>query len=150
MIKMSNKVVGIISISSAVLIAGTTITANLLINNENGSSDKPDSPTHPNKNEHYYPIVKQLKDNEKWKNLIEIVHDGRSITYVINEKKFVDNIISITQESLNKITTFKDKYYKIEVTYKTNTKSILVDLVWYEPDSINKFYDQFEIILQTA
>ncbi len=148
MIKMSNKIVGIISVSSAVLIAGTTITANLLINNENGSADKPDSPTHPNKNDHYYPIVKQLKDNDKWKNLIEIVRDGRSITYVINERKFVDNIISITQEALNKITTFKDKYYKIEVTYKTNTKSIIVDLVWYEPDSINKFYDQFEIILQ--
>ncbi|MCQ2957141.1 MAG: hypothetical protein MJ233_04955 [Mycoplasmoidaceae bacterium] len=127
--KMSKKAIAIISGSSAAIIAGTTIAANLLIQNESGQSDQPDSPSHPSKNDHYYPIIKQLKDNEKWSNLIDIVRDGRSITYIINEDKFVANIINIVRETLDKILTFKDRYYKIEVTYKTNTKSILVDLV---------------------
>lgn len=151
MIKMSKKTVGIITGVSATLIAGTTVTANILLKDQIGV--KPNlNPLNRGKNYHYYSLVNKISKNEKINNLIGIVRTDSSITYVIEEQKFIDNIRLIVQDALKEIPTFSEKYlnYVIDCHYKINTKSVLVDLAWYEPEAKNKFFDQFELLLQSS
>lgn len=151
MIKMSKKTVGIITGVSAALIAGTTVTANILLKDEIGVKPN-NNPLNRDKSYHYYSLVNKISKNEKLNNLIGIVRSGSSITYIIEEQKFVDNIRQIVQDALKEIPTFSEKYlnYVIDCHYKINTKSVLVDLVWYEPEAKNKFFDQFELLLQSS
>lgn len=151
MIRMTKKIVGVISGSSAALIGGTTVTANVLLKNEEGT--KPNiNPLNRDKSYHYYSLVNKISANEHLDDLITIIKDDDNITYVIDEQKFVSNIKTIIQETLKSIPTFAQNYlnYKIDVHYKINTKSVLVDLVWYEPEAKNKFFDQFELLLQAS
>ncbi|MCQ3915243.1 MAG: hypothetical protein MJ195_00335 [Mycoplasmoidaceae bacterium] len=130
MMKMSKKTIGIIAGSSAALIAATTITTNVLIKNENREKDNK-NPLNRDKSYHYYSLVNKISQNEKINNLISMIRTESGITYIIEEKKFVDNIKAIVQEALKSISTFARTYlnYTIDVHYKINTKSILVDLV---------------------
>ena len=151
MIKMSKKTVGIISGVSASLIAGSTVTANILLKDEIGA--KPNlNPLNRDKNYHYYSLVNKISQNEKINNLISVVRSDSSITYVIEEQKFLDNIRSIVQDALKEIPSFSDRYlnYIIDCHYKIDTTSVMVDLVWYEPENVKKFFDQFKIILENA
>ncbi|MBQ0045825.1 MAG: hypothetical protein KBS35_02960 [Mycoplasma sp.] len=151
MIKMSNKVIGIISGSSAALIGGTTITANVLLKDEIGT--KPNTnPLGRDKSYHYYSIVNKIASNPQLDNLITMIKDDNNVTYILEEEKFLSNIKPIVQEALKTIPTFAADYlnYQIDIHYKINTKSIFVDLVWFKPEAKNKFFDQFELILQTS
>lgn len=151
MIGLSKKVIGIISGSSAVLVGGTTVTANVLLKNETAEKTNT-NPLGRDKSYHYYSLVNKISQNEELNNLINIQRTDVGVIYIIDEQKFVSSIKFIVQEALKSIPTFSKNYlnYKIDVHYKINTKSILVDLVWYETESKNKFFDQFELILQTA
>lgn len=151
MIRMSKKVIGIISGSSAAVIGGTTVTANVLLKDEIGQKQNT-NPLNRDKSYHHYSLVNKLEGNENLDNLISMVKEDDSVTYIIDEKKFVSNIKSLIQETLKSIPAFAENYlnYQIDVHYKINTKSILVDLVWFEPEAKNKFFDQFELILQTS
>lgn len=150
MIKMSKKVVGLISGSSAAIIAGTTVTANVLVKDENSSDIKPSNPEHPGKEFHHYSIVDTIAKNDKLNDLITPLYSEMGITYIIQQETFENKIISIVQDALSNIAKFKDyANYKIKVHYKINTNSILVDLVWFKTDD-NKFFDQFELVLHTT
>lgn len=151
MIRMSKKVIGVISGSSAALIGGTTVTANVLLKDEIGV--KPNTnPLDRDKSYHYYSIVNKVASNPNLDNLITMVKGDDSVAYILEEEKFVTNIKNIVQDALKSIPTFASDYlnYKIDIHYKINTKSILVDLVWYLPEAKNKFFDQFELLLQTT
>ena len=151
MIKMSKKIVGVIAGSSAVLIAGATVTANILLKDEIGQVPNT-NPLNRDRSYHYFSIGKQVKESINLNDLVNVVPSEHGITYIIEEEKFLKNFKNIVQEALSKISTFKDDYlsYIIDCHYKINTKSVSVDLVWYQPDAKNKFFDQIEIILQTA
>lgn len=151
MIKMSNKIIGVIAGSSAVIIAGTTVAANLLIKNEN-QKHIIINPLNRDSSYHYYSLVNKLTQNKNLNNLIGIQRTDQGVIYIIEEQKFVQNIKSIVQETLKSISTFSKTYlnYVIDVHYKINTRSVSVDLVWYEPQAKNKFFDQFELILQST
>lgn len=150
MIKMSKKAIGAITGVSAALIAGTTVAVNLLMKNEKGA--KTNNPLNRDKNYQYYSLINKISSNEKLNNLIGIQRTESSITYVIEEQRFIDNIRLIVQDALKEIPAFSEKYlnYVIDCHYKINTKSVLVDLVWYEPGAKNKFFDQFELLLQSS
>ncbi|MCQ3908132.1 MAG: hypothetical protein MJ200_00800 [Mycoplasmoidaceae bacterium] len=130
MIKMSKATVGIIAGSSAAIIAGGTVTANLLIKSEYPER-KNTNPLNRDKSYHYYSLVNKLSQNSKLNNLISMQRTDSGIIYIIEEQKFVDNIKSIVQDTLKSISTFARTYlnYTIDVHYKINTKSVLVDLV---------------------
>ena len=149
--KVSSKAVGIIAGVSALLIAAATVTANILLQDETGQS-KNTNPLNRDKSYHHYSIVNKLASNDKINDLITMVKQDDSITYVIEEQKFLANIKLLVQDALKTIPAFAQKYlnYQIDCNYKINTKSILVDLVWFEPGAKNKFFDQFELILQSA
>ncbi|XQP55389.1 MAG: DUF5452 domain-containing protein [Mycoplasmoidaceae bacterium] len=151
MMKMSKKTMGIIAASSAAIIAGTTVTANVLIKNESKQKENT-NPLNRDKSYHYYSLVNKISQNENINSLITMQRTDVGVMYIIEEQKFVDNIKSIVQEALKSISTFARTYlnYTIDVHYKINTKSVLVDLVWYEPGAKNKFFDQFELILQSS
>ncbi len=151
MIKMSKKVIGVIAGSSAVLIAGATVTANVLLKDEIGKIPNT-NPLNRDKSYHYFSISNEIKKTTNLNSLITVVPSQQGITYIIQEERFISNIKNIVQEALSKVSTFKDDYlsYIIDCHYKINTKSVSVDLVWYQPDAKNKFFDQIEIILQAA
>ena len=151
MISMSKKVIGVISAGSAAVVGGTTVTANVLLKNETGTKQS-SNPLDRDKTYHYYSLVNKISSSDKLDNLITLVKDDDSLNYIIEEKKFVANIRSIVQEALKSIPAFAQNYlnYTIDVHYKISTKSVMVDLVWYEPEAKNKFFDQFELILQTT
>ncbi|MCQ3907886.1 MAG: hypothetical protein MJ219_04160 [Mycoplasmoidaceae bacterium] len=129
MIKMSKKAIGAITGVSAALIAGTTVAVNLLMKNEKGA--KTNNPLNRDKNYQYYSLINKISSNEKLNNLIGIQRTESSITYVIEEQRFIDNIRLIVQDALKEIPAFSEKYlnYVIDCHYKINTKSVLVDLV---------------------
>lgn len=151
MFKMSKKAMGIIAGSSATIIASVTVTANILLKNETNKKDNT-NPLNRDKNYHYYSLVNKISQNENLNNLISSQISETGITYIIDEKKFVDNLKMIVQQTLKSISTFSKTYlnYTIDVHYKINTKSVLVDLVWYEPNAKIKFFDQFELVLQCS
>lgn len=151
MIRMSKKVIGAISATSAALITGTTVAANVLIKNENGA--KPNTnPLNRDKTYHHYSLVNKIATNEKINNLIGVQHSDSSVIYIIEEQRFLDNIKNIVQETLKSIPAFAQNYlnYTIDCHYKITTKSILIDLLWYLKGAKNKYFDQFELVLQTA
>ena len=150
MVRMSNKVIGIISCSSVAVIGGTTVTANVLLKDEIGQQIS--NPLDRDKSYHHYSLVNKLESNPNLDNLISMVKEGDNVTYIIDESKFVSNIKSLVQETLKSIPSFAENYlnYQIDVHYQINTKSVLVDLVWFEPNAKNKFFDQFELILQAS
>lgn len=152
MIRMSSKIIGVISGSSAALIGGTTVTANVLLKNENGEIVVNNNPLNRDKTYHHYSIVNKVMENEKINDLITIKQKDSGIVYVVEENNFIRIMKSIVKDVLKSTSSFSKNYlnYIIKCNYKINTKSVLVDLVWYEPSVTNKFYDQFEIILQTT
>lgn len=151
MVKMSKKVIGAITGVSTALIVGSTVAANLLIKSENGSIVNP-NPLGRDKTYHYYSLVNKISNNSKLNNLISIQKIETGIVYIIEEQKFIDNIKTIVQEALKSIPAFSQDYlnYIIDCHYKINTKSVLVDLVWYKQNTNKKYFDQFELILQSA
>lgn len=151
MINISKKTIGVVAAISAVLIAGLTVTANILLKNENGNKQNT-NPLNRDSSYHYYSLVNKISQNERLNSLISIQEIDGNVIYVVDEQKFLNNIKAIVQETLKSISTFSKSYlnYIIDVHYKISTKSILVDLVWYEPNTINKFFDQFELVLQTT
>ncbi|XQP55995.1 MAG: DUF5452 domain-containing protein [Mycoplasmoidaceae bacterium] len=151
MIKLSKKAIGAITATSVLLITGSTVIANVLLKDEQGI--KPiDNPLGRDKSYHYYSLVNKMAANEHLNNLITVVQSGSSIAYIIDENKFLSNIKIIVQDTLKQIPAFAEDYlsYSIDCHYQINTKSILVDLVWAKPDAKNKFFDQFELILQSS
>jgi len=152
MVKLSKKAIMAISGGSAVIIAGTTILTNVALKKEQGSSGWK-NPLNRGKNYHYYSILNKIQNNAKLKDLVDFVKEEKQLIYFINEKKFVKGFKSIVQDALKATSPFSQNYlnYVIECSYKLkNTRSILVDLVWYEPNDRTKFYDQFELYLETA
>lgn len=153
MIKLSKKAISAISISSAAIIAGGTVTAGILIKNNKSSEEdkKTTNPLNRDKSYHKYSIVNKIKSNPKLSNLIKLEKSEDFFIYVIDEKKFTDNIKTILQEALQSINLFSANWnsYKLEVSYKlVNTSLIKIDLVWYLPNSKIKYFDQFELMLQ--
>lgn len=149
--KVSNKMVGAIGGVSALVIGGSTILANTLLQDEQ-AQQRNANPLNRDKSYHHYSIASKLANNSNINNLICLINVGDSIVYIIEEEKFVNNIKVLIQDALKDIPAFASKYlnYQIDCHYKINTTSILVDVVWFEADSTNKFFDQFELILQTA
>ena len=151
MIRMSKKVIGAISGSSAALIGGTTVVANVLIKDENTYKPKDVNPLHPQKEYHHYSIVETMASKVKLNDLITTVYSQTGITYIIEQDKFEQKIIGLVQSALSNIKRFSDyANYTIQVHYKINTKSILVDLVWFKSSDTNKYFDQFELQLHTT
>ncbi len=151
MIKMSKKVVAVISGSSAAIIGGSTITANVLIRDENSLKPKEVNPLHPQKEYYHYSIVETISQKVNLNDLITTVYSQTGITYIIEQQRFENKIIEIVQSALSNIKRFADyASYTIQVHYKINTKSILVDLVWFKPSETNKYFDQFELQLHTT
>lgn len=152
MVKLSKAAIMSISGGSAVIIAGSTILTNIALKNESGNN-KWINPLNRGKDYHYYSLLNKIQSNAKLKNLVDFVKDEKQLVYFINENKFKQNFQSIVQDALKATSTFSQNYlnYVIECNYKLkNTKSILVDLVWYEPNNKTKFYDQFQLVLDVA
>lgn len=151
MIKMSKKVIGAISGSSATLIGGTTVVANVLIKDENSYQPKPTNPLHPQKEYHHYSIVETMASKVNLNDLITTIYSKTGITFIIEQTRFEQKIIGLVQQALSNIKRFNDyANYTIQVHYKINTKSILVDLVWFKASDTNKYFDQFELQLHTT
>jgi len=151
MVRLSKKTIGLISAGSAAIIGGSTVLANLALKQE-ASHKGNTNPLDRDKNYHYYSLLSKIRTNTKLKDLVDYVRDEKQLIYFINENKFVNGFKSIVQDALKATSTFSLNYlnYVIECNYKLkNTRSILVDLVWYEPNNKTKFYDQFELCLET-
>lgn len=149
MIKMSKGAITAISLTSAGIIAGSTVLANLAMK-ESSQQDKKVNPLDRDSNFHHYTIVNKIAANTNLNNLIDTIKKDNVLIYCISEAKFLANFKSIVRDVLKDIPTFSQKYlgYTIECNYKIkNTKSILIDLVWYEPGNKTKFYDQLELVL---
>ena len=151
MVKVSKKVIMAISACSAALIATSTILANLLIKS-NTSSSRVEDPLNRGNNYHHYSICNKLQANTKLSSLVDFIKDDKMMVYIISEAKFKANIKQIIRDTFKSIPAFSSNYlnYKVECQYKINTpRSVLVDLVWYEPNSSYKYFDQFELQLQS-
>jgi len=152
MVKLSKKAIMGISAGSAVIIVGSTVLANIALKKETGNSGWK-NPLDRGKNYHYYSILNKIQSNTKLKDLIDFAKGEKQLIYFINKSKFENGFKSIVQDALKATPNFSQNYlnYVIECNYKIkDTRSILVDLVWYEPNNRTKFYDQFELYLETA
>lgn len=152
MINISKKAIMTLTGCAAALVAASTVLANALIKSDNGNTGKI-NPLNRDKNFHYYSLTNKMSTNKKLSNLIDFSKTDKQMVYFINEQKFLSNFKSIIQDTLKQIPTFSANYlnYQIDCHYKIkDTKSIMVDLVWYEPGAKAKFYDQFQLVLQTC
>lgn len=151
--KLSSKAIGVISGTSALLIATSTILANVLIKNNPTDPVKPINPLDRDKTYHHYSLVNKMIGNEKLNKLINFSKQDKSIVYFIDEDLFLANFKSIITDTFKTIPAFKQNYlgYEITCNYKIkDTKTILIDLVWKLPSSNYKYYDQFALNLETA
>lgn len=149
--KLSNKAIAGITITSAVVIATSTVLANLAIRHTN--PDKPVNPLDRDKTYHHYSIIDKLSTHEKLNNLINFYEFEGNVVYFIDEQIFLNNFKSIITDTFKTIPAFKRNYLNYEITcnYKIkDTKSISIDLVWQEPGNKNKFFDQFILNLETV
>jgi len=152
MIRLSKKAIAAITGVSVVIITGSTILANLALKQEKQQDSKKVNPLDRGSNYHHYPISNKIATDTKLNNLIDKIEEEGSIIYLISEQKFVDNIKSYAINALKNTSAFAKTYlnYNFICNYKIkNTKSILVDLVWFENSSKIRYYDQFVLSLET-
>ncbi len=150
--KMSSKSVAALTISSVVVIATSTVLANVLIKNNSTDPTKPVNPLDRDKTYHHYSLIDKLSTNQKLNKLINFYEQDGNIVYFIDEDLFLANFKAIVTETFKTIPAFSRNYLNYEITcnYKIkDTKSILVDLVWQLPENKNKYFDQFVLKLET-
>lgn len=150
--KLSSKAIVGITATSALLIATSTILANVLIKNNSTDPTKPINPLDRDNTYHHYSLVNKMMSNEKLNKLINFSKKDKTLVYFIDEDLFLENFKSIITDTFKTIPSFKQNYLNYEITcnYKIkDTKTILVDLVWKLPNSDYKYYDQFALNLET-
>jgi len=152
MIKLSKKAIAAITGVSVVVITCSIVLASFALKNEQSQTQKKKQPLDRDSNYHHYPISNKIATDAKLNNLIDKIEQDRSVIYVISEERFKSNIKSIAVNALKNISAFSKTYlnYSFECHYKIkDTKSILVDLVWFEANSKTRYYDQFVLSLET-
>lgn len=151
MVKVNKKVMTFCTILMAVLIAGSTITANLITNGQRNDVIRKNILNRDN-NYHHYSLTNMLQNNFKLNDLVQTVTQDNFYTYIISEEKFINNFKEMVRSTLKSLSTFSSNYlsYVIECNYKiAESFKINVDLVWYLPSNKTKYFDQFAIELQS-
>lgn len=135
----------------AILIAGSTITANLITNGQRNDVIRKNILNRDN-NYHHYSLTNMLQNNFKLNDLVQTITQDNFYTYIISEEKFINNFKEMVRSTLKSLSTFSSNYlsYVIECNYKiAESFKINVDLVWYLPTNKTKYFDQFAIELQS-
>lgn len=148
MIKLSKKLINLMTTSFVAIAIIGAICSNLLINKNKVIVW--DNKYFRGKNYYHFPIINQLKNNVNMNNLIKIICNSDKYNYIISEENFKNNMKEILQSTLKNIKMFSSSYlsYKIECNYKIlNNKEVNMDIVWYLPSNYLKYYDQFTISL---
>lgn len=151
MVKVNKKVMTFCTILMAVLIAGSTITANLITNGQRNDVIRKNILNRDN-NYHHYSLTNMLQNNFKLNDLVQTITQDNFYTYIISEEKFINNFKEMVRSTLKSLSTFSSNYlsYVIECNYKiVESFKINVDLVWYLPSNKTKYFDQFAIELQS-
>ncbi len=153
MIKVSKKVIAIITATTTLIIVGSTILANFAIKTNKHENINYNNPTR-GRFYHYYPIYNKIANNKLLNNLVDYSTSNNQLTYFINENKFLLNLKLMVIDALKNISVFSKDYanYDISCKYKIiSSKKIIVDLVWNLPNNNKyKFYDQFSINLSAT
>lgn len=151
MVKVNKKVMTFCCALLAILVAGSTITANLITNGEQKNDIIRKNILNRDNNYHHYSLTNVLQNNFKLNDLVQTIAQDNFYTYVISEEKFVNNFKEMVRSTLKSLSTFSSNYlsYVIECNYKiVEPFKINVDLVWYLPSNKAKYFDQFAIELQ--
>ncbi|MBQ6970561.1 hypothetical protein IJQ19_03160 [bacterium] len=132
MVKVNKKVMTFCCALLAVLVAGSTITANLITNGEQKNDVIRKNILNRDNNYHHYSLTNVLQNNFKLNDLVQTIAQDNFYTYVISEEKFVNNFKEMVRSTLKSLSTFSSNYlsYVIECNYKiVEPLKINVDLV---------------------